>query len=869
MAGTGAERPEDGSALVVSLVFIILITILIVGFATTAAMERKTVQSHYARIQADLYASMGVDIAASRIKEATSQGGWWVSQPGRIAYGTTGSTAGASTAQFVNLTSGTASLPLVEDLSVDLNPAALVTGGGLVTGDTSTRMPVKWIYVRQDGSQVVDPSVVPAYAAGASALAGRYAFWVDDQSCRINLNAVASGTLPSSAPASQPSHLELAVLDSMTADDIAALRSRRESALFESPQSGKAAKNSPTLRAALDAHKMDMTHHSHSPDQNIFGESKLVLTTRKERADGQPFFDILKTDGLDPGINGNIDSTKYNALFAKLYGYLARKDWPMTPGKSFVDKYGPENSAQMILNLIDYVRSAEADKVIVEASRGSFSGTTFSWAGSVASPAGLMGNARRILITQIGVWISDTAPFQCRFRAEVFLPASAGDATTEVDLLEGDRYVLYEIAGPEFSQPDSTVNDYRKIASYGSIEGGTGSTANRAKMHPGQFRTVSISYPLVRLKDPTKRPQGPLYVRATLRVAGDPTIGADIAPLLQDTGTAQAPYVLDGPGKTFVQIGSIAINDPVINKSAKDWVQRSTNTFGTSTTFGASTLGLAASGTLPQQDADSTGKLTDVGFGFPAVKGSSKNPRGMVESIGELGQIHTGGKGTMLAGVPWRTLRLQPRVSTDQTLPDWALLNLFTVTKQARGLVPESEIDTELERMNAAVMQPDTGAVGGRINVNARLFPFADLTPAVERTAPLCAVLQNDRSGLAQTNAETAAANIRQMVLADGANPGRTYGPTGLAAEKLYLTPAQIAEVKGVADTGEESEIRLRSMLPFFTAQSSVFSVFSIGQKIIQLPNGRIRVLGESRGQALIERRNGSVSVRSVLELGL
>lgn len=44
--GAARRRSGRGSALVVSLVFIILITILIVGFATTAGMERKTVQSH-------------------------------------------------------------------------------------------------------------------------------------------------------------------------------------------------------------------------------------------------------------------------------------------------------------------------------------------------------------------------------------------------------------------------------------------------------------------------------------------------------------------------------------------------------------------------------------------------------------------------------------------------------------------------------------------------------------------------------------------------------------------------------------------------------------------------------------------------------
>lgn len=113
----------------------------------------------------------------------------------------------------------------------------------------------------------------------------------------------------------------------------------------------------------------------------------MVLTTKADRADGKPFFDILNSPGLDPGVNANIDPAKYNALFAKLWGYFSRTDWPLEPGKSFVQKYGNENTAQIIINLIDYVRSAEAEKIFVEAARGSFSGTTFSFGANVAGPS--------------------------------------------------------------------------------------------------------------------------------------------------------------------------------------------------------------------------------------------------------------------------------------------------------------------------------------------------------------------------------------------------------------------------------------------------------------------------------------------------
>lgn len=196
---------------------------------------------------------MGGAVAAARIQEATRQGSWWVAQPGRIAYGVSGS---ASAVQFASLSSGTASLPVVENLSVNINPAQLIEGGGVVTADANAVLPVKWIYVREDGTQIIDPPTVPAYAAGSSKLVGRYAFWADDMSARLNLNAAASrpAAAPTPAPASHPSRLDLSALSTLTPDDIAALRTHRDNALFDTAQDAKGARDSATLRTALETH---------------------------------------------------------------------------------------------------------------------------------------------------------------------------------------------------------------------------------------------------------------------------------------------------------------------------------------------------------------------------------------------------------------------------------------------------------------------------------------------------------------------------------------------------------------------------------------------------------------------------------------
>ena len=162
----------------------------------------------------------------------------------------------------------------------------------------------------------------------------------------------------------------------------------------------------------------------------------------------------------------------------------------------------------------------------------------------------MMGNAQRLLITQMGVWVSPSAPYTCRFRVEVYLPESAGDATDLVDLWEGNRRMFCEIRGSELSATGASAPllpvDEQNIQNFGSIEGGSGPQSNRANIRPGEFRTVSMPIALTNLKDPSKRPEGPFYLRATVRMSGEGTPpGGDIVPLMQDAGTGQALYQVD------------------------------------------------------------------------------------------------------------------------------------------------------------------------------------------------------------------------------------------------------------------------------------------------------------------------------------
>src|SRR5262249_12288783 len=117
--------------------------------------------------------------------------------------------------------------------------------------------------------------------------------------------------------------------------------------------------------------------------------------TGKDRAVTRPFLDILKrtsdTDLTyhDPGLESNVDGNKIDIVVKDLVdNYLKRSDWPIVNGigHSLQEKYysnyngtaREQRLAQLALNIIDYVRSAESSQIIVEPLRAKWKGNIFT-----------------------------------------------------------------------------------------------------------------------------------------------------------------------------------------------------------------------------------------------------------------------------------------------------------------------------------------------------------------------------------------------------------------------------------------------------------------------------------------------------------
>lgn len=240
-----------GAALVVVLALLVLVLGLVVAFLARTTSERSASSAYLSSASTRQLTETTINLVQSQIRDATTQGRdvAWISQPGMIrTFGTPGNPASGlgkihklySASELIStaFTAG-ADLPpgtwatdsaVWTDLNAPvmvrnpdnpaldripqfpiLDPRALgsvegfsVTGapsGSVLSGaekDLRLPMPVKWLYVLQDG-QLVAPTgsgnqAVVTGASKTNPITGRIAFWTDDETSKVNINTAAEGT---------------------------------------------------------------------------------------------------------------------------------------------------------------------------------------------------------------------------------------------------------------------------------------------------------------------------------------------------------------------------------------------------------------------------------------------------------------------------------------------------------------------------------------------------------------------------------------------------------------------------------------------------------------------------------------------------
>ena len=280
----GKNRGEPGSALVITLSILVLVTILVLGIMTISRTERITASSYFETRRAKSLGMMGVDNATALIRQACEAGSqtgkFWASQPGKITVFNGNGTVDAASSRFLFSTNAGGD-------SVNLNQAgfsgtAPIASSNSLGTNAPPSMSASWETVLQDPS---------APASATNRIVGRYAYWVDDESAKLNVNT-ADGTAKYAASSfgpGTPTEVSLTALKSGGADIFATSAeaiSTRSGARYASSASPRPF-NDPS--EILDANgvsadvvadnNFNITHYSRSPNLNIFGEPQIPLLT--------------------------------------------------------------------------------------------------------------------------------------------------------------------------------------------------------------------------------------------------------------------------------------------------------------------------------------------------------------------------------------------------------------------------------------------------------------------------------------------------------------------------------------------------------------------------------------------------------------
>ncbi len=291
-------RLRQGSALLIILAFVTLITVLVMSLLLTARFERTASSLALGRGQAEVLADLTADVAMGRISEAIAEGTKanrsWASEPGRIHVFSIAPGTGEIFRTPYDLFSALpgADNTQTPDLNnVDLNKASL-SGTHPVTGGRPGTMKVGWL------NMTADPD---APASATNQIIGRMAYWVDDESCKVNINT-ADGSQRNSTPAQMaasqnysygfgtPSEISLAVLpglDLTKAGAIAASAWLREfNSLEELTRATDLSGAQVASPSVVEDLRFDVTHYNSSPDVNFMGEPRIDLLFRPNAAAG-------------------------------------------------------------------------------------------------------------------------------------------------------------------------------------------------------------------------------------------------------------------------------------------------------------------------------------------------------------------------------------------------------------------------------------------------------------------------------------------------------------------------------------------------------------------------------------------------------
>lgn len=741
-----AHRSERGIVLVMTLALLAVATLLVVAFATVMRVENIASANYRYSLQARQEAEAGLAEALLRLHTSMpeiSANDYYVTMPGRVQVRT--STVTGLTNLYSIGTGGT----------VDLNADSDIAG----TMPIGT-IQAQWVVVTNRLNRLV----------------GRYAFWVDDEASKININAAFQRTIPLSPVTGliTPAEIDL--------NAVGANPSLSYSSSLRPYPTTRSWPASGAIGAADCTNKIfNLTAYSTDTKLTPWGEPCFNLNTN--------ITDVAERRQLVQYIADN-----YFQNFSN-WG-----PWYLMPARTFSNRYG--NALQIAANIVDFITplpSSSTDLKYQPTSPPSSVSdlTPPEYLGLRATPylneIAISNNVRTVSLG--GVPPTNETTFTTTVLVELWhmYPAPAVASPVNAPAILRNLPVLSistvptPVTGAAIMVPCKAVNP----SSYAVMSFPLG--APKKVQWVGAPPTFSMQWP----SGGSSGVVTGIYRTTTYRM--------DYAVVpMQGFSAIPAPAT---PGETNVVIAS-ACNDPRVKPVSTNWVVVAPGVAGLNPTLGS----------------------INTGVFNPAVGDGDTSchigPKGRMDSLGELGYIHT--------GLPWRTLNLGPQPAAERTagwMPDWLVLDMFAVTN---------------------------GPVPGRININDQIIHGGGVSASAspQRQTALTALLSG-------TPIAAAATNIQSRTWATGGyrtpiRPG--WAPFGT---NCFTMIGQICEVNGVAAAGatkSEREAGIRAIANLITTRSDTFTVWIWGQSIWDINRngtfdaGTDQILSEARLQAVVQR---------------
>jgi hypothetical protein len=808
---------ERGVALILTLAILALVTLLLIAFVTSMRVENMASKNFNELIKARQLARAGVDGAVGAIRNAAppvSTVTNYVTAPGIIYTWSPNIPTPNHWMTNALFTSDGAN-------NVDLNANLFITGQGTLytAGSPNSQLRVGW-------------SNMTATVNGINQLVGRYAYWVDDESAKVNVNyAGARGNdLEGYAPAAidlQPffgffgqvaitNYLYQYLPQGRQYDTIESLRMQAPQVQFAPGISD----------AAYSNNQFYVTANSASPNLTAWGTQRVDLNNLVV---GSP------TPALKQAAVVTLAAALNNGTLSTWFG-----------GQTFANKYNlqPTEIQQIAANIIDYLTTDN-----IPTDLGTFNDTTApNYLGLKETPY-----LNKLVISNTFVVAENPAGsgiYQLTINSYPlvelwYMYGNSGGWTVPN---KPSVVLLSTSANPlSFSIGAGMTPNSASISTSYSIKNGFNS------MGPNSYLVLSGSTPM-------------LTTSASANFGGSPPA---TVPVTLNAGTITAIFTSQPLGTTAgrmdyavvgfptvihinVPVGtpvsarwSAQCNDPRVKPVSNTWKQSlAALAFGvqnTAPTFNQS----AGSGTI-LGDGDSSCHTNAANL--PNNSGVGRQRGSM--TLGELAFIHT--------GVPWRTLSLQSWPPTanpsEPGPPDWALLDLFSSTNLAvvNGLMNINQFVTNALPLPTLLRGQFSGALAG----------------------PLAALLTNNLTGVgANYGSVNAAYNIyyygnRTM----GANARFTPISTTFPnfSPYSYTMVGEIANTQSLSNFGPAGtpksvlETPVRDIVNIITTRSDTFTIWCLAQSIRKVDKtdlthyrpdlGDPPPTGEAKVQAIVQR---------------